>query len=91
MAIKYHEKVEENKPKGIIDIDNGDLEALKSVMEQYGFVDHEALIRYALVALLNAADNKLYIKRDGNVLGVKLSEDFIKKPKDASDAPASSD
>lgn len=82
MAINYDETTgADSKPKGTIGIDNGDLEALKQVMEQYGFVNQEALLRYALVALLNAPDNKLYVKKeDGNILAMKVAESLIKKP-----------
>ena len=78
MAINYNEK-EEGKKKGILEIDNGDLEAFRSVMNQYGFVNEEALLRYALVALLQSSDNKLYIRQDGNVVAMKISEQLIKK------------
>ena len=81
MAISYIEKNRaDGKPEGIITIDNGDLEALKQVMEQYGFVNQEALLRYSLVALLNAPDNKLYVKKeDGNILAMKIADNLIKK------------
>jgi len=79
MSISFSEQNNtENKPVGTIHIDNGDLQALKDVMEQYKFVNQEALIRYALVALLNATDNKLYIKQNGNIVSMNISEKLIK-------------
>ena len=63
-----------------ITINNGDLEAMKQIMEEYGFVDQEALLRYALVALISASDNNLYIKNDsGNIVALKIAERLIKK------------
>ena len=82
MAISYKENTRaDGKPEGVMTIDNGDLEALKQVMDQYSFVNQEALLRYALVALLNAPDNKLYVKKeDGNILAMKIADNLIKKP-----------
>jgi hypothetical protein len=79
MAISFNETMQDGKAKATINIDNGDLQALKDAMEQYGFVNQEALMRYALVSLLNSTDNKLYIKNDGNIVAMKISENLIKK------------
>lgn len=78
--IKYTEKVrDDGKPEAVLNIDNGDLQALKDIMEQYGFIDVQALIRYALVALLRASDNKLYIKRDDDgITALNVSSELIK-------------
>jgi len=85
MAIKYTETIRsDGKPEGAINIDNGDLQALKDVMDQYGFINQEALLRYALVALLNSSDNKLYVRSDGNVVSMKIADNLIKKQ----DAPS---
>ncbi|MFA5010190.1 MAG: hypothetical protein WC553_03105 [Patescibacteria group bacterium] len=81
MAIKFTESNSaDDKAIGTIIVDNGDLMALKSVLEEYGFVNVEALFRYALVALLNSSDNKLYIKRgDGNILAMRIADELIRK------------
>ncbi|MFM2383822.1 MAG: hypothetical protein RIQ72_394 [Candidatus Parcubacteria bacterium] len=79
MAIKYEYKKDKGEPYGLIKISNGDLQALTDAMDQYGFVDQEALLRYALVALLNATDNKLYVKKGANILSVKIADNLIKK------------
>lgn len=79
MAIIFNETAQNGKSQATINIDNGDLQALKDVMEQYGFVNQEALIRYALVSLLNSTDNKLYIKNNDNIVAMKISESLIKK------------
>lgn len=80
MSISYREQDNTSGlPVGILEIDYGDLEALKTVMEQYNFVDQQALLRYALVALLRADDNKLYIKQAGSIVSLNVSEELIKK------------
>lgn len=80
MAIKFKENIIENgKESASISIDNGDLQALKDVMEQYQFVNQEALLRYALVSLLNSTDNKLYVRNNGNIVAMKISDSLIKK------------
>jgi hypothetical protein len=75
--------------KAKIDVDNGDLQALTDVLKQYGFVNEQALIRYALVALLRSDDNNLYIKNGDRVAALKINEDLLKpqKPDDGDDNP----
>jgi hypothetical protein len=83
MAIR---KIEENSNESLSTkfvIDNGDLQALKSVMEQYGFVNEEALLRYALVSLLESTDNTLYIKKDENIVAVKIAPTLLKRDDDS--------
>ncbi len=79
MAIQFKEQNTSGKLQAIITIDNGDLEALKTVMEQYSFINEEALLRYALVALLKSSDNNLYIRDNGNIVAMKIHESLIKK------------
>lgn len=82
MAIKFTEvKDPQGVAKGTISIDNGDLQAMKDIMEQYHFIDEQALMRYALVALLRASDNQIYVRDDnGNIVAMKLVEGLTKKP-----------
>lgn len=81
MAILYAEgEGSDGKPNATLTIDNGDLQALKSAMEQYGFVDQQALMRYALVALLTATDNQLYVRSNGNIVTMKIADNLVKKP-----------
>ncbi|MCW1891838.1 MAG: hypothetical protein KIH65_001170 [Candidatus Uhrbacteria bacterium] len=80
MAIKYTESTgEDSKPNAILAIDNGDLQALKEVMETYNFIDQQALLRYALVSLLSSEDNTLYIREDGNIVAMKIADLLVKK------------
>lgn len=62
----------------VLKIDNGDLQALNTALERYRFVDIEALIRYALVALLESEDNRLYIKKNNETVTLRPNENLIK-------------
>lgn len=44
-----------------LSVDNGDLQALKEVVEKFSFVDEQAALRFALFALLKAEKNVLYV------------------------------
>lgn len=80
MAIKITmETTAKGKPLLAAQIDNGDLEALRNVMDQYGFVNEEALIRYALVSLLRSSDNQLYVRQGVNILAMKIADSLLKK------------
>jgi DNA helicase TIP49 (TBP-interacting protein) len=78
MAIFATYGEDKGKQKVDIKIDNGDLEALKEALEQYGFVNEEALLRYALVSLLQSTDNTLYVKRDSNIVAVRIAQSLLK-------------
>ena len=79
MSISYKESRTEQGLTGIIKLDKGDLDALKDIMDQYNFVDQQALLRYALAVLLYSDDNKLYVRRDGDMLSLSASDQLIKK------------
>ena len=79
MIITKTGKTPADKPLKTLEIDNGDLEALNEVMEQYGFINEQAMLRYCLVALLQSSDNKLYIKQDGNIAAINVADSLIKK------------
>ena len=70
--------INQTPEKVALEIDNGDLEAIKTVMEQYGFVSEEALLRYVLVSLLNSTDNRLHVKRNGNIVAMNIAEILLK-------------
>lgn len=78
--ITYSESEAEGKPKATLIIDNGDLQGIKNAMEQYSFINQEALLRYALLALLTSSDNKLYIKNSSdNLVAMNINENLIRK------------
>lgn len=67
----------------VLKIDNGDLQALNSVLSKYRFINEEALIRYALVALLESEDNRLYAKKNNETVALRPNENLI-RPDDTS-------
>ena len=84
MAIQYTEGTgTDGKPNATITIDNGDLQALKQVMETYGFVNQQALLRYALVSLITTGDNQLYVRDNGNIVAMKIADALVNKPSDS--------
>lgn len=66
-----------NNRKIILEIDNGDLEAIEEVMGQYRFVNEQALLRYALFSLIQSSDNKLYVKSDNAIVSVNIEPTLI--------------
>ena len=85
MAIKVTYSGQGDDRKAKIDVDNGDLQALTDALKQYGFVDEQALMRYALVALLKSEDNNLYIKNGDRVAALKINAELLKPTKPASE------
>lgn len=50
----------------MLKLDNGDLKGLREVIEKYGFKDEEAALRFALLVLLKAEDNAVWVvENDG--------------------------
>jgi hypothetical protein len=66
-------------PKLIAEIDNGDLEGLNRIMDKYGFVDHQAALRFAMVVLLDAEDNRVYVKKDGTTTVLQPNDNLVKQ------------
>ncbi len=79
MITTHEDKSNPKNPKLIADIDNGDLEGLKRIMDKYGFIDHQAALRFALVILLDAEGNKVYVKKDGNMTVLQPNDNLIKQ------------
>lgn len=78
MAIQVvDDNSDSNDPKKILTINNGDLQALNSALERYRFVNLEALLRYALVGLLESEDNRLYINKNGEKVVLRPNENLI--------------
>lgn len=67
-------------PKLVLTINNGDLRALRDVMSQTRFLNEEALLRYMLVALLRAEDNRLYVRQNGAIVGLVPENNQIRPP-----------
>jgi hypothetical protein len=70
-------------PELTLVIDNGDLQGLKDALSSYNFKDYEALIRYALFAMLSSQDNNLYVRGDdGGIAKIVPNNEIVLKHKD---------
>lgn len=78
------------KPKLIIDIDNGDLEALTGVVEKWRFKDEGSLLRFMLAVMSRSTDNTIYLNDELGASGGKHSAyapaDILLKPSEETDA-----
>ena len=79
MIITRADNSNPEKPKVIADIDNGDLEGLDRIMEKYGFGDYQAARRFAMVVLLDAEDNKVYVKKNGSTTMLQPNDNLINR------------
>lgn len=59
-------------------IDNGDLQAMREVMDKYGFIDEEKAIRFALYVLLKAEKNAVYVDEGDKKVSVTPSSQTVK-------------
>ena len=59
-------------------IDNGDLQAIKDVMDKYRFLDEEALGRFALYVLLKAEKNTVYIDEGDKKIALSPADRLVK-------------
>ena len=76
-----------------ITVDNGDVAALSNIQQSWGFKDEASVLKFAIGALTNAKNQKLYVDVDDN--GTKgflvVREDFKANtgtPPDGTDTPA---
>lgn len=69
---------ESTATKLVLDIDNGDLQALNEVIEKIRFIDEQATIRFALFALLKAEKNVLYVDQGDKLVVLTPSSTVIK-------------
>lgn len=61
-----------------LDIDNGDLQALKEAIVKFRFIDEQAAFRFALFALLRAEKNVLYVDQGEKRVTLTPSESILK-------------
>lgn len=78
MIITKRDDSTPDKPKLTAAIDNGDLQGLDQIMEKYNFVDYQAALRFAMVVLLDAEDNKVYVKKEGATTVLQPNDQLLK-------------
>ena len=62
-----------------LSFDNGDLQAIREAIEQYNFINEEALFRFALFILLQAENNNIFIEEGGLKKQVAPNISLLKK------------
>lgn len=72
------EKKENNKL--VLEVDNGDLEKINSVMEKWNFVDIQSMLRFMVSLLLITERNVLYIDKNKLPEGRIPADHLIKQP-----------
>jgi hypothetical protein len=80
MSLKKIEKnqIGEIKDGIILNIDNGDLEALKRIKENWNFRDESSVLRYALAVMSQAEDKILFVvNKDGEKSGLTPGEGLV--------------
>lgn len=68
------------KEELLIAIDNGDLKALKEIVEKWGFIDVESALRFALGVLVVAGDDKkIHVSQKGIDRNVVPADSLLKQ------------
>jgi hypothetical protein len=72
-------KVPEDFEGLLVGLNNGDLQALKTAIADWGFKDNASFLKFVLAIMLKAKDTKgLYIEEDGQKTKVTPSEGLLK-------------
>ncbi|HSX00038.1 MAG TPA: hypothetical protein VLH38_03310 [Patescibacteria group bacterium] len=66
-------------------VDNGDRQAINQLLERYGFLDIEALLRYGIVAMIEAQDNTLYVKKGDETIALRPTDKLVKPKTESTD------
>jgi hypothetical protein len=64
----------------VLGFDNGDLQAVREVIEKFHFLDEQAALRYVLFVLLNAEKNVVYVDKGGKILVVNPNPQSLRQP-----------
>jgi hypothetical protein len=70
--------ITENPAKWSLEIDNGDLQALREVIEKYKFKNEEALLRFIMFVLLKAEKNAVYIDEGEKTVALTPARHLLK-------------
>lgn len=63
-----------------LEVDNGDLQALKEVIEKYNFKDEEAALRFGLIVLLSADENNnIFVERGDQKVKITPNTNLLKE------------
>lgn len=81
-------KVSEDTAKGArtVEINNGDLQALTKIINEWDFKDVESALRYAVAVLSIAKDKKLFYEKDNGEKVTIEPADSLKRDKSDGEA-----
>lgn len=83
MSLKYTRVDDpDGTPKAKVDLDNGDLAALDAAMLQWGFLNQESALKFAIAVLLRANDKEITVSQNGVKIPVEPGENLL-KPKNS--------
>ena len=63
----------------LFNVNNGDLEALKSIKEKWHFKSESEVMRFALAVLKQTENGIVYIDKNGTKVGLTPNEDLVDK------------
>lgn len=72
-------KKSDEKDKIILEIDNGDLQALKAIESEWDFADESGVFRFALAVLTKAKDKAVYVDENGKKVALSPGDSLLKK------------
>ena len=90
MAIQEQsDNTDSQDPKVILTISNGDLKALKSVVDDWQFKDNASVLKFALAVLSQALNKTVFIDNGGGgKIGLKPTEALKKEPANGNEQQA---
>lgn len=70
----------------LLEVNNGDLEALGTIRKKWNFKDEESVLRFALAVLIQAEDNAVSVKtKDGKSTSLRPSDSLLEPKKEMSE------
>lgn len=61
----------------LLNVDNGDLEALKQIIAKWNFKNEESTLRFLIAVTKQAEKEIIYIDQGGQKVGLTPSEDLV--------------
>lgn len=66
----------------VLNVNNGDLEALNNIKDKWNFKSEADVLRFALAVLKQADKQVVYIDQEGSKVGLTPSDDLVNKKND---------
>lgn len=69
----------QDEGKIVLEIDNGDLEALRQIEKDWKFTDESSVLRFALAVLTKAQDKAVYVDENGKKVALSPADSLLKQ------------